>query len=441
MDFDIIFIGAGLNYAGAIVAARAGLKCMLIEKDLDHLGGACLHEGCIPSKHLLHYAATLLELRKPAFQFNGLKVDIPAIQQEKNSLIIKTTKVIRNQLDRAKVNLMEGTGKITSAHTVEAAGEKLLARHIVMGTGSLPFIPEGIKFDADNIITSNEALNLESLPENIAIMGAGPIALEFASFFIANGVDTSVFVRRNEILPQAHPVIRENLTGKLEDSGVKFHFSTQISSAEAVNGKVSLQTSAGPYTFDKFMVATGRKPNTECVAWNDIETGRGIVTDSSFETTAPGHYAIGDCNNRLKLAHAARAQALFVVDQILGRKPAPLDMYNVPRFINTLPLSYARVGMVQTDLEKHHIPFNESVFKLSGITISRTYDATEGVIILYSDKENYLTGAEVLSPQAPDIIGIITTALNTKCNSDTFRKVIFPHPTLSEAVGRCAMHL
>jgi len=441
MDFDIIFIGGGLNYAGAIVAARAGLKCLLIEKDINHLGGACLHEGCIPSKHLLHYAATLLETRKPAFRHNGLKVDMPAVQQEKDNLILETTGVIRNQLARAKVDVLEGTGKITMANVVEAAGRKFSAQYIVIGTGSSPFIPEGIAFDAESIITSNEALGLKYLPENIAIMGAGPIALEFASFFNANGVDTTLFVRRNEILPQAHPLVRNNLKAGLEETGIKFYLSTQVNSARSENGKVCVETSGGAHTFDKFMVATGRLPNTGCVAWSGIETGRGIVTDSRFETTAPGHYAIGDCNNRLKLAHAARAQVLFVVEQILNKEPAPLDMATVPRFINTLPLSYARVGVIKTDLEKQHIPFNESIFKLSGITISRTYDATGGVVILYSDKNNVLIGAEILSPQAPDLIGIITTALNKIYDADTFRRIIFPHPTLSEAIGRCAMHL
>ncbi len=441
MQYDIIFIGGGLNYAGAVIAQKAGLKCLLIEKSLDHLGGTCLHEGCIPSKHLLYHGKLLVDTRHPVFGNCKVSLDLHTLQDQKEEILKQTTSVIRKQLEKAGVDLAEGEGLVTSPNTVECDGRRFTGKNVVLGTGSSPYIPQGVEFDGRRIITSNEALSLRELPERIAIVGGGPVALEFASFFAACGLTPHVFIRREQILPKSHPLMRENLTKLLSSIGVTFHPSVKIVSAYKTADGVRLQTNKGIFDFDLLLVATGRRPNTDVVACNDIKADRAIETNEHFETDLPGHYAIGDCNGKLKLAHAARAQALYVVKRILGHNPSVLRLRNIPRFIETLPVPYAQVGLTRQELEESGADFNESIFKLSGITISKTYGATKGAIILYADKKGYLLGGELLCPHAPDIIGTIAQCLEAGLKTSALKNVVFPHPTISEAIGRCVMHL
>ncbi len=441
MQYHIIFIGGGLNYAGAIIAQKAGLKCLLIEKSLDHLGGTCLHEGCIPSKHLLFHGRLLIDARRPVFHNSQISLDLNMLQEEKDQILKQTTSVIRKQLEKAGVHLAQGQGFVTAPNTVECEGKRFTGRNVVLGTGSSPYIPPGIDFDGKRIITSNEALNLRELPKRIAIIGGGPVALEFASFFAACGKGPHVFIRREQVLPGSHPLICENVTKLLSSIGVTFHPSVKIASASKTEDGVRLETNKGGFDFDILLVATGRRPNTDAVACNDIKVGKAIDTNEHFETALPGHFAIGDCNGKLKLAHAARAQALYVVKRILGHRLEALRLENIPRFIETLPVPYARVGLSRRELIESRVDFSESIFRLSGITISRTYGATDGAIILYADKKEYLLGGELLCPHAPDIIGTIAQCLEAGLKAAALKRVVFPHPTVSEAIGRCAMHL
>ncbi len=441
MQYDIIFIGGGLNYAGAVIAQKAGLKCLLIEKSLDHLGGTCLHEGCIPSKHLLYHGSLLISSSRPVFHNRQISLDLNLLQKEKEKILKQTTSVILKQLEKAGVHLAQGQGFVTAPNTVECDGKHFTGKNIVLGTGSSPYIPPEIAFDGKRIITSNEALNLRKLPERIAIIGGGPVALEFASFFAACGRAPHIFIRRKQILPKSHPLIRERLAKLLSSIGITLHPSVKIASASKTEEGVRVQTNKGGFDFDLLLVATGRRPNTDAVVCNDIKAGKAIDTNEHFETALPCHFAIGDCNGKLKLAHAARAQVLYVVKRILGHRLEALRLENIPRFIESLPVPYAKVGLSRRELEESGVDFRESIFKLSGITISSTYGATDGAIILYADRKGYLLGGELLCPHAPDIIGTIAQCLEAGLKVTALKRVVFPHPTVSEALWRCAMHL
>ena len=441
MRYDIIYIGGGLNYAGAVIAARAGKKVLLIERDLKMLGGTCLHKGCIPSKYLLHFAQTQLDLRHDVFRVHKDRLKMDRVHTEIDGVLSRATKAITKQLAYAKVEVVEGEGIVTAPHIVEAAGKRYEGAHIIIGTGSVPFIPEGYKYDGKRVITSDEALRLEELPASVGIIGSGAIGLEFASFFAANGVEVTLFLRHDTILPRSHPLLSSALMKKLEQIGVKFVTNAQISEVVPKKEAAEVVTSKQKYRFDYVLVATGRRPDTGAVATPEIKITKGIETDAHFETTLPGHYAIGDCNGKLQLAHAARAEALYVTGRILGQNPDIVTMEQIPKFINTLPLSFAEAGLTKFELESRGIDYNESLFRLSSLSLSEAYDAGEGMIILYSDSEHFIVGAELLAPNAAELIGIVTTALSAQMDRDTFLKTVFAHPTFSEGFDRAAMRL
>jgi dihydrolipoamide dehydrogenase len=421
---DVICLGGGLNYAAAVVLAKAEKKVTLIEKDLNFLGGNCLHLGCIPSKNMLHRAKTVLESGEDVFKEKA-KLDIKKLLDKTFERIKKNTDGVLMQLKAAGVEVIEGTGYIMD-NGIEVNNKKLSAKYIIIGTGSHPRIPEGIKVDNKKIITSKDVFSLTSLPKHIAIYGSGPIGLEFAGYFAALGVKVDLIFRHEHISKKIAPEIVEKMEGQLKLIGVNLIPNTSITKA-AFSKKVEIETNNGKKEADMLLVATGRIPNTWAVKTDKIKISKGVDTDEYFETSIKNVFAIGDVNAKLMLAHAARAQALNVANNILGNKEK-LNLDNIPKFIYTMPLSYAAAGKMEG---------KKTVFPLNRLGISgAVMNSENGIVILYTDEENFINGAEIFAPNAEEIIGIISTALAVETDKDTLLHAVFPHPTFSEAINR-----
>ncbi|MFC2073374.1 dihydrolipoyl dehydrogenase family protein [Campylobacterota bacterium] len=437
--YDIIYIGGGLNYAGAVVAAKHGLKVALVETSLDQLGGVCLHKGCIPSKMFLHYANTIRQSKESVF--NGdIKLDMPTLTAKKAKLIASATKAVTAQC--AKLELIEGKGHVIAPHKVEVDGKIYEAEYIVIGTGSSPFIPEGIAYDGKSIITSDEVLELQKLSKNIAIYGDGAIGLEMASFFASSGVEVTLISRGEMLLRHSHPFIQNAVVKEIEKLGITHLKNHPVTNAEHTEKGVYITFENGTSRYyEQMLVATGRHPNTDVISTDDITVDRGIETDDFFETTVAKHFAIGDCNGKVQLAHAARAQTLNVTMQILGKKPKKLNLDHVVRFIHTLPMSYATVGHNKQSLEKNGIAFKESVVTLNHFTGSVFHQASNGVMIVYADDAGLILGAEILAPDAEELIAPVAMALAGEMNASLSRETIMAHPTFSEALERAYFKL
>lgn len=432
--YDIIYIGGGLNYAGAIVASKAGKKVALIERDLNQLGGACLHKGCIPSKMFLHYAQLVFESRNPIVD-GELTLNMPTLLEKKTKLLKSAAKAVTKQC--AYFNLIEGDAKVIAPHKVSVNDKTLEASHIVIGTGSHPFIPEGIDYDGKAIITSNEVLMLDSLPEEIAIYGDGAIGLEMASFFATAGSKVTLIYRHDTIQKKAHPLIQEALADQLDFLGVTCLNSHSIKTASVTDEGVNIVfESSDILTTPLLLVAAGRLPNKELITCDEIKVSIGIDTDNWFETSLKDHYAIGDCNAKVQLAHAARAQALNVTAKILGHKPKELNLEHIVKFIHTLPMSYATVGKSQQELEKSNTPYKESLVTLNQFTYSAYNHAGKGLMMTFADESGLVLGAEIFAPNAEELIASVAMALAGEMDTTQAKSTILAHPTFSEALER-----
>jgi dihydrolipoyl dehydrogenase len=437
--YDIIYIGGGLNYAGAVVAAKQGLKVALIETSLDQLGGICLHKGCIPSKMFLHYANTMRQSKESVFT-GDIMLDMQVLTAKKSKLIASATKAVTAQCKQ--VDLIEGKGQLIAAHKVEVAEKVYKAEHIVIGTGSSPFIPDGIVYDGKAIITSDEVLELKKLPKEIAIYGDGAIGLEMASFFASSGVKVTLISRGETLLGKSHPLIQSAMVKEIEKLGITHLKNHPVTNAENTTKGVHVTFEDGTSTYcEQMLVATGRHPNTDVITTDDIVVNRGIETDAFFETTLAKHYAIGDCNGKLQLAHAARAQALNVTMQIMGKKPKKLNLDHVVKFIHTLPMSYATVGQNKHSLEKNSIVFKESVVTLNNFSSSAFHHSGNGSMIVYTDDEGLILGAEILAPDAEELIAPVAMALAGEMTASSAKDTIMGHPTFSEALERAYFRL
>lgn len=423
--YDVICIGGGLNYSSAVVLAKNGMKVALIEKSLNHIGGTCLNAGCIPSKNLLHRTKALFETNEEVFE-GERKLNLSKLQEIIENSISKSRSGVTAQIKAARVELIEGEAKVIDENKVKVNDKVLESKYIIIGTGSYPFVPEGIEYNGKNIITSNEAIKMKKFPKEIMIYGSGAIGLEFASFFAINGVKTTLVFRHENLSRKFPPEIDAKIQTLLTQNGVTLMKNTSIVSAKG-DKKVTIQTNNGTIETEMLLVATGRRPKTDVIETDKIKISKGIDTNEYFQTSLPNVFAIGDCNGKLQLAHAARAEAINVADFILGKKEV-LNLDNIPKFIYTIPLSYANVGV--TTENKTSFPI-----KYLGIRAAVPY-AEEGEIILYTDKNGFIAGADIFSPYAEEIIGIITTAIESEIDVETFKKVTFPHPTFSEAIDR-----
>ncbi|WP_457748833.1 dihydrolipoyl dehydrogenase family protein [Sulfurimonas sp.] len=424
--YDIIYIGGGLNYAGAIVAAKNGKKVALIEKDMQELGGVCLHKGCIPSKMFLHYANVAYESKSDVF--NGeVTLAMKTLFEKKTALIDNALAAITKQCSH--VDLIEGEAKLKEPHKVEVNGDVLEAEYIVMGTGSHSFVPEGIEYNAKDIIVSDEVLMLQELPKKIAIYGVGAIGLEMASFFATAGIEVTVLNHSDKVLKRAHPLIQKEIKTQLEKIGVTILENHAIKTAKSTKKGVHItfEDKSSIY-MPLLLVAAGRRPNVDFVTCKDIKIEKGIVTDRFFETTLAKHYAIGDCNAKLQLAHAARAEVLHVTEKIVGKNPRPVNLDHVIKFIHTLPMSYAAVGTTDTE--------QSSVVPLSHFPYASYNHATQGMMISYADKDGFITGAEILAPNAEELAAIVGMSLAGEMDVAQAKRTIFGHPTFSEALER-----
>ncbi|PHS58330.1 MAG: pyruvate dehydrogenase [Sulfurimonas sp.] len=437
--YDIIYIGGGLNYAGAVIAAKNGLKVALIEKDMDLLGGVCLHKGCIPSKMFLHYSNSVLKAQGEMF-YGDLSLNIKVLVEKKNKLIQSARSSVHAQCKG--IDLIEGEGIIKEAHKVSVKDKVYEAKHVVIGTGSSPHIPDGINYDGKKIITSDEALNLDGLPQNISIYGAGAIALEMASFFASCGVEVNLFYRSEMIQNKAHPFIQKSLQADLEKIGIKFFPSHKIVQAisDARGVKILFENKVEVKS-ELLLIAAGRRANLSVIATKDIQTDDGIICNEYFETSLKNHYAIGDCNAKLQLAHAARAQVLNVTMSILGHNTHVLNLNHVVKFIHTLPLSYASVGLTKDTLDKTDTIYKQSIVKLNNFTISAFHMASNGMMIVYADDDNFIIGAEILAPDAQELISSVAVALAGEMDVGLTSMTIMAHPTFSEALERTYFHL
>ncbi|MEA3456309.1 MAG: NAD(P)/FAD-dependent oxidoreductase [Campylobacterota bacterium] len=432
--FDIVYVGGGLNYAGAVVAAKNGKRVALIEKEMGQLGGICLHKGCIPSKMFLHYSRLLYESKNEILE-GDLTLSMKTLQEKKEVLLQSVTKVVLKQC--ADIELIEGEGVITAPHKVEVNGETIEAEHIVIGTGSHPFMPEGIAYNAKDIITSDEVLMMRELPEKIAIYGDGAIGLEMAGFFATSGTEVTLIYRHDAIQKNAHPYIRRALARELEKLGIALLPNHSIKEAVSTKKGVHISFEEGDdMDVPMLLVASGRVPNSSVIGCSDINVGRGIQTNEWFETNLPGHYAIGDCNGKIQLAHAARAQVLNVTGQILGSHPRALNLEHVVKFIHTLPMSYAQVGESRSSLEKSKQEYRESVVTLNQFTYSTYNHASGGVMVTYADRDEFILGAEIFAPNAEELIAAVAMALAGEMDVSQAKQTILAHPTFSEALER-----
>jgi len=445
-DFDLTVIGGGaggLNVASG--AVQLGARVALVEK--DKLGGDCLYYGCVPTKALIQSAkiASLIKRSKEyGFNDTNISFDFKNVMAHMREVISKIG--VNDEPKRFEdmgVKLFFGDGRFVDPHTFELNGRTITSKKFVISTGSRAVaIPikglENIKY-----LTSESALELDSLPKSIIILGAGPIGLEFAQVFARLGSKITVVEKMGQVLPREDKEISDTIESILKEEGIEIHTCLNVLQVkEEGNQKIVVAECSGQektFKADEFMLAIGRAPNLEGLSLESAGVKvehRNIVVNSSMRTTARNIWACGDVTGQYLFTHIAEYQAGLVVANALIPFMKRKANYRVVPWVTYTDPELGRVGLTEDEARQKYR--NIKVYKYDVKDLDRAVIEGEdrGIIKIVCTKKGKILGAHVLAPQGGELLHEFVLAMQNNLGVGSITRTIHVYPTLSQAVRR-----
>lgn len=449
--YDVIVVGGGPGgYVAAIRAAQYGRRVALVEG--DHLGGACLNRGCIPSKTLLRFAETL-ELIEQAKSWGidtgEVALDFSKMTARKNKVIQQLRGGVAMLMKRGGIEVHRGFGtvhpdKTVTVRTSNGQEEQLRAESVILATGSAPVLPPIEGLAESGVHSSDTIFELESIPESIAIVGGGYIGVEFACMFSALGARVTVVEAAATILPNEDPDAAAALAKALIHNGVTLFTGTKVQSFRRVAGgrlEVAVQGEKGEtrvLNVSEAVAAVGRKPNTKGLEMLDLKrNGPFVAVNERQETNLAGIYAVGDLAGGWQLAHMASAEGTVAAANASGRA-LTLDQRAVPRCIYTHP-EIASVGLGEAEALKLGKKVKTVAYPLPSTGKGMAMDARSGFIKLIAEETHgEIIGVVMVGPHVTEMISEASAYIHLEGTVEELASMIHPHPTLSEGLGEAA---
>ena len=444
-QYDIVVLGAGSGgYATALRAAQLGMRVALI--DGDKVGGTCLHRGCIPTKAYLHAAETADAVRESArfgvrSTFGG--IDMAQVAEYRDSVIGGLYKGLQGLLSSRGVEVVKGWGRLVSSDTVEVGGRALVGRNVVLATGSYSRSLPGLDIGG-RVITSDQALQMDWVPQSAVILGGGVIGLEFASVWRSFGADVTIIEALPRLANNEDEAISKQLERAYRRRGIKFHTNTRFAGAVQDEGGVRVVTEDGKsFDADVLLVAVGRGPVTEGLGYEQagIRMDRGFVlTDERLRTGVGSVYAVGDIVPGPQLAHRGFLQGIFVAEEIAGLGPRMQANVNIPRVTFCEP-EIASVGLTEKQARQEYGDAVRTVeYNLAGNGKS-TILGTSGLIKLVSVQDGPIIGFHGIGSRIGEQIGEGGLMVNWEAFPSDVASIIHAHPSQNESIGEAAMAL
>lgn len=464
-SYDLVIIGAGPGgYSTALRSAQLGARVALIEED-STVGGTCLNRGCIPTKALMSATSTITlsaHARQLGIQSTFDGIDFNKLTTFKQSSVDAMTTGLSQLFSQHQVTVIHGRASILSPRTVEVTNNGkqpfvLQANDIVLATGahSTP-LPEQ-PFTSD-ILDSDRALDLKKFPEHPVIIGAGAVAVEFASIWQAAGSQVRLLIRKDRVLSDWDRRTSMALTRALQKQGIEIITGSQCTRIEHEHEGLcvsygSSQTDSNgleqQVTADKVLVAIGRTPNTDdpWFAHAGIDTDpHGLVLTDSFGRTSCKHvWAVGDITPGYHFAHRAFEQGIVVAESIAGLNPLPVDENSIPQVVFSTPQA-ACIGLGKESAEARDdlLEIQETIYpmlsnarmrmsgstgSLSLVTACKTEDPTTRIVV----------GVHIVAPEAAELIAEAEQIVGNQVPVSKAARLIHPHPTFSEALGEALL--
>lgn len=449
--FDLVAIGAGTGgYTAAIRAKQHGLNVAIVEK--YRVGGTCLHRGCIPTKVWLESADALKRVQR-AGEFaistgNGAALDFPALIERQHKVVDTIHDSIRSVIEKKhKIEIIEGWAQLKSSHEVTVGDRTLTTEHVVVATGSQPKEIPGLETDGQRILDSDSLLQLGGPPASIAIIGAGAVGSEFASFFTDIGTKVTLIEMMPTLVPLEEPDIGKALAKALEARDVTVMTSATVLTdrTRTYDGKVEItvdhEGAEKQVAADAALVAVGREAAVGGLGLENtgakLEHGF-VAVDEVYRTDDPAIYAVGDAIGGLLLAHVAGAEGFIAAEAILGNEPDPLDYNRVPRVTYTHP-QVASVGMTVEQAKAAGLSAKSQRVSFRPNAMALIQGETDGLArVVFDEESGDLLGVHLFGPHVSEMISEAALGRFLQASAWELGTNIHPHPTLSEALGDAA---
>ena len=457
MKYDVTVIGSGPGgYVAAIRCAQLGMKTAIIERYAT-LGGTCLNVGCIPSKALLdsseHYHAAQHRFTEHGIELKDLSVNMPQMINRKNDVVEQNVNGISFLMKKNKIDVIHGHGTLVDAHTISVAETTGKARQvetekIIIATGSKPIVPEAFNYDKKRVITSTEALNIDSVPKKMVVIGGGVIGLELGSVYARLGTEVDVVEFQDRILPTMDKDCARELQRSMKKMGVNFHLKHQVNTVKPLKTKVKVEVQKrdAEDTFimeaDYCLVSIGRKPYTDNLGLDKVgiqtdERGR-IHVNEHLETSVPGIYAIGDVVRGAMLAHKAEEEGVLVAEWMAGQKPH-IDYDLIPNVVYTWP-EVAGVGQTEEQLKEAGVEYKVGKFPFKALGRARASMDVEGLVKVLAHKEtDEILGVHMVGARTADMIAEAVALMEFRASAEDVARMSHAHPTYTEAMKEAAL--
>ncbi|SDR44257.1 dihydrolipoyl dehydrogenase [Natronobacterium texcoconense] len=463
---DVLVVGAGpAGYVAAIRAGQLDLDVTLVEKDA--YGGTCLNYGCIPSKALItatdvaHDAGNAEEMGIHA----DPAVDMAGMVSWKDDVVDQLTGGVEKLCKANGVNLLEGTATFADENTVRIShsgegqgSETLEFEHAIVATGSRPIEIPNFSYDDEPVLSSKDALDLESVPESLVVVGAGYIGMELASVFAKLGTDVTVVEMLDSVLPGYDDDLKRPVKQRANDLDIEFEFGYTASEweengdgirvtaepaeqAATDGGAEAVEADTLELDAEKVLVAVGRQPVSDTLGLEEagVETDdRGFIeTDSRARTNVDHIFAVGDVAGEPMLAHKGSAEGQVAAEVIAG-EPAAIDHQAMPAVVFTDP-EIATVGMTESEAEDAGFETVTGEFPLRASGRALTMDESDGFVkIVAEEEEGYVLGAGIVAPEASELVAELGLAIELGATLEDVASTVHAHPTLSESVMEAA---
>jgi len=454
-QYDIAILGGGPGgYVAAIRAGQLGFKTVVIDK--DNLGGICLNWGCIPTKSLLKNAEIYDNLKNHGDDFGikakDLHFDFSRIIKRSRDISDRISKNVEILVKKHKVDRIRGFGKLTSKNTIEISDEKgkvtesINAKNIILATGARPRNIPAIPVDKKNIITSSEAMNLEKLPKELVVVGAGAIGIEFAYFYAILGTKVTIVEMLKHILPIEDEEVSIALEKNFKKRGIEILTNATVEKAEVkgnnVNVTINVNGQKKVLTAEKVLNSIGVVGNIEGIGLEEIgikvKKNSIEVNKKNYETNVPEIFAIGDVIGPPWLAHVASAEGIHCVELLKGIHHPPIDYENIPGCTFCQP-QVASVGLTEAKAKEkgYEIKVGKFPFMASGKAFA--IGEREGFVkIIFDAKYGEILGAHIIGSEAAEMIAEVTLARSLEATGESLIKTVHAHPTLSESIMEAA---
>jgi len=459
-QFDVVVIGGGPGgYATALYAAAAGLSVAIVER--DKVGGTCLHRGCVPAKEFLETASVYRSVRGSA-EF-GITVGEPTLefsvsQSRKNAVVDRLFRGLAGLLKGRKVTVLAGNGTLLPGRRVRVtegvdAGTEIVGRAVVLAAGSVPRTLPGLPVDGRSVVTSDEFLDLDRLPESVAVIGAGAIGCEFASLLSDLGARVTLVEALDAILTGCDADVAAVVHRSFRKRGIEFRLGAQVKGfvPRPTGPGGVLHLAEGPeIETDMVVVSVGRRPRTEGLVAEGtavvIDERGFVVADRYQRTHEPSVWAVGDVvGGTPQLAHVGFAEAIVAVKCMLGEPVVPVDYDRVPWAIYCHP-EVAFAGLTEDQAKARGLEVVVKKDPFGGNSRAQILGDTEGLVKVVAEKApdggaGRIVGVHMVGPWVTEQLGAGYLAVNWEATPAEVAQFIQPHPSLSETFGETVLAL